>query len=154
MITVLKKEIKIFPEDEKTNIVLPFTVENSAKFIKITYSYSPKILEDDEKAKAIAEECLSRDAGEFKEKYPPLAVYLPLKNLVTVSLDSPDGYRGAAHRHNPEQKHILSEKSASPGFFKGKITAGEWKITLNVHAVVTEECICKLKIETGSDAYE
>lgn len=154
MKTVMEREVTILPENNKTNIILPFTVSEAAKLMKITYSYSPKILEDSERAKLLIEECLEKDAGEFKKDYPDWEEFLPLKNLITLSLDSPEGYRGAAHRHDHEQTHILSEKDASAGFLKGEITAGEWRLTLSVHTVVTEECLCKIKIETGSGAYE
>lgn len=150
MKTVLEREVKILPEDNKTNIVLPFITEE-AEAMKITYSYSPKISEDEERAKMLIEDCLASDAGEHRGEYPEWEEYLPLKNLITLSLDSPEGYRGAAHRHDSEQIHILSKNAASPGFTKGKITAGEWKLTLNVHAIVTEECVCRIKIEAGSD---
>lgn len=153
MKTVLEREVKILPENNKTNIVLPFETE-TAEMMKITYSYSPKNLEDGERARALIEECLKNDTGEYRSEYPDWTAYLPLKNLITLSLDAPGGYRGAAHRHDSEQVHILSEKSASAGFFKGKIIGGEWKITLSVHAIVTEECVCKLKIETGDGLYE
>lgn len=150
MKTVLEREVKILPEDNKTNIVLPF-ITDAAETMKITYSYSPKILEDGERARVLIEECLANDTGEYRSEYPKYTEYLPLKNLITLSLDSPEGYRGAAHRHDPEQLHVLSKNQASAGFLKGKITAGEWRLTLNVHAIVTEECVCKIKIEAGSD---
>lgn len=135
--TVFEKEIRLTKENQKTNITLPFTLDSSAEKLVITYSYSPKILADREESIRLIEEWTNTDT----EKY------LPLKNLVTLSLDSPDGYRGAAHRHAENQTHIISESFSSNGFLKTKIKKGEWKISLNVHAVVTEYCDCKLKIE-------
>ena len=61
--------------------------------------------------------------------------YLPIKNLVTVSLDSSREYLGAAHRQSNKQEHIISPAFSSAGFFKTDIAKGEWKITLNVHSV-------------------
>ena len=80
--------------------------------------------------------------------------FMPLLNLVTLSLDDSRSYRGAAHRQAAFQEHIISEKSASPGFIKGKIEKGQWQIVLNVHALVTEKCVCEIKIEAGGEAYE
>lgn len=151
MKTVLEKEVKVLPKDNKTNIILPFDVDSAAEKLIITYSYSPKILENGERAYHLIEECLSRDTGEYRKEYPEWTAFLPLNNLITLSLDAPDGCRGAAHRHDPVQKHIISRDFASVGFLKGDISAGRWRIMLNVHAVVTEECVCKLKIETGDD---
>lgn len=134
---ILEKEVRLTPENQKTNITFPFTLDCSAEKLLITYSYSPKILDDREKSIRLIERWTKDDT----EKY------LPLKNLVTLSLDSPDGFRGSAHRHAPEQKHIISESFSSNGFLKTKIKKGDWRISLNVHAVVTEYCDCKLKIE-------
>lgn len=134
---IFKKEIRLTPENQKTNITFPFTLDCPAERMKITYSYAPKILADREKSIHFIEEWTKTDARK----------YLPLKNLVTLSLDSPDGFRGSAHRHAPEQTHIISESFSSNGFLKTEIKKGEWRISLNVHAVVTEYCDCKLKVE-------
>lgn len=85
MKTVLEREVKILPENNKTNIVLPFETE-TAEMMKITYSYSPKNLEDGERARALIEECLKNDTGEYRSEYPDWTAYLPLKNLITLSL--------------------------------------------------------------------
>lgn len=144
-----EKEIILTPENEKTNIKLPFTVEEDSDRLIITYSYSPKELSDGARAKALIEENLLRDTHGDRELYPDYKEYLPLKNLVTLSLDSPEKYMGAAHRQDREQRHIISEDFSSVGFLKGKIVKGQWTLYLNVHAVVTENCLCKIKIEAG-----
>ena len=65
--------------------------------------------------------------------------YLPVKNLITLSLDENGKYRGAAHRQDDVQHHEISADFASNGFFKGKIEEGVWRIALNVHC-----CACKV----------
>ncbi|MDE5983942.1 MAG: hypothetical protein K2H13_01635 [Eubacterium sp.] len=109
-----------------------FDVPENVKVLKIKYHYSPKTLENREKAVAIIHNCF--------DKYDETLIgrpadYLPVKNLVTLSLDGCGIYRGAAHRQDDTQEHIISADFASPGFMKGKITAGEWDIVLNVHSV-------------------
>ncbi len=146
MKTLLETRVHLTPAMEKTNISLPFCVPENAKQLRITYSYAPKELSGAAGAK-LSEDCLLRDAGAFRGEYPAADRFLPLKNLVTLSLDDPRGYRGAAHRQAPRQVHKLSASEASPGFYKGAISAGEWKLTLNVHALVTEFCDCAIKIE-------
>lgn len=42
--------------------------------------------------------------------------YLPIKNLVTVSLDSSREYLGAAHRQSNKQEHIISPDFRLPDF--------------------------------------
>lgn len=146
MKTLLDMRVHITPDMEKTNIPLPFCVPQSAEKLCITYSYAPKELSG-AAGEAIAEACLLRDTGEFREEYPAAEAFLPLKNLITLSLDDPYGYRGAAHRQAPQQVHILTESEASPGFYAGAVSAGDWKLTLNVHALVTEFCDCEIKVE-------
>lgn len=146
MKTVLKTTLRVTPAQEKTNIVLPFVLEREAKQLKINYSYAPKLSDGEAAAKA-AERCLQRDAGAYRAQYPAAEVFLPLKNLITLSLDDPNGYRGAAHRQADSQVHIVTETTASPGFLTGKLPAGQWRLVLNVHALVTPFCDCRVKIE-------
>ena len=123
---------KITVDNDKTNLIHRFDVPSGVKVMTVKYSYSPKTLENREKAVSIVKDCF--------EKYDETLIgkpaeYLPVKNLVTISIDENGNYRGAAHRQANEQTHILSEEKASPGFIKGKINEGEWDIVLNVHSV-------------------
>lgn len=140
-------QIKLTPEDEKSTQFIPFTVPEGVSKLFITYAYSPKILEDKKKSYELIKENLIRDAGEDWQEYDDYEEFMPLKNLVTLYLRSPEGFRGAAHRQADSQHHEICESFASPGFLKGKITAGEWELCLNVHALVTDFCICHIEIE-------
>lgn len=150
---LLKEELQVFPEDEKTNIGFEFDVPENTASLKISFSYDPKILEDRDRAKMLIERNIKKDAGEYACEYAPWESYLPLKNLITVSLDDTETYRGCAHRQDKDQIHIIREDFASRGFDKGEIRAGRWKVVLNIHGVVTEVINCKLRVEAG-DFYE
>lgn len=123
---------RITPSNDKTNLIHRFDVPDGIGKLIINYSYSPKTLEDREKAIT-----LIRDS--FKQYGEPIlgrpADYLPVKNLITLSVDCNGRYIGAAHRQANEQQHVISESFASPGFTKSGIEAGEWDIMLNVHYV-------------------
>ncbi len=146
---LLEKELEVFPENEKTNISFPFEVPEGVNALKVTFSYSPKVLYDDERAKMLIENNIKKDAGEYADEYPSWEEFLPLKNLITLSVDDTSGYRGCAHRQAEYMEHIISEDFASPGFNKGKIQGGKWRAVLNIHGVVTEKTDCKLKVEAG-----
>lgn len=146
-ILLKETETQLRPEDEKSTRYIPFTVPDGVKKLCITYSYSPKILEDKEKSFELIKENLIRDAGETWTEYTDYEEFMPLKNLVTLSLFSPQGFRGAAHRQAVRQYHEICEAFASPGFLKGGVCEGEWTLCLNVHALVTDSCICSIKIE-------
>ena len=145
---ILKEtETYLHPDDEKSTRYIPFNVPEGATKLCITYSYAPKILEDKEKSIELIKENLIRDAGDEWTDYTDYEEFMPLKNLVTLALLSPEGYRGAAHRQADSQYHEISEEAASVGFLRGMIIAGEWKLCLNVHALVTDNCTCNIKIE-------
>ncbi len=146
---LLEKELEVFPENEKTNISFPFEVPRGVNALKLTFSYSPKVLYDNERARALIENNIKKDAGGYADEYPSWQEFLPLKNLITLSVDDTEGYRGCAHRQAEYMEHIISEDFASPGFNKGKIQVGQWKAVLNIHGVVTEKIDCKLIAEAG-----
>ena len=150
---LIEKEFQVFYKDEKTNISFPFDINENVEGLKITFSYDPKILEDDERANMLIENNINKDAGEFAHEYSDWDEFKPLKNLITVSVDDPDTYRGCAHRQDKDQVHIIREDFSSRGFHKGKIQKGQWKVVLNLHGIVTESINCKLKVEAG-DYYE
>lgn len=64
---------------------------------------------------------LARYARAVVQKDP--YAYLPVYNLVTLSLDDPAGYRGAAHRRATEQCHRLTAESAAR-LFSGELRPG------------------------------
>ncbi len=149
MSKIILKETQtvLTPDDEKSTRIIPFIVPEDVNKLFITYSYSPKILEDEKKSIELIKENLIRDAGEEWIEYTDYEEFMPLKNLVTLYLRSPEGFRGAAHRQADSQYHEISGDFASVGFLKGEITAGEWQLCLNVHALVTEKCTCSIKLE-------
>lgn len=147
MKTVFEKEILVTEQQEKTNIAVPFSLPTAAKQLVVHFSYAPKKLEG-EAAEQKAEACLARDVPqEERVNYPDASAYTPLLNLITVSVDDPEGYRGCAHRQNPQQTHILSAGKSSPGFLSRTCPAGDWRVMLHVHALVTGSCTCKLAVD-------
>ncbi|THF86759.1 hypothetical protein E7T09_11770 [Deinococcus sp. KSM4-11] len=60
-----------------------------------------------------------------------------LKNLVTLSLTGPGGFRGAGHRHGNAQEVMVSARAATPGYRPGEIEAGTWTVGVHVHLALT-----------------
>lgn len=123
---------RITIDNDKSNLLHRFDVPDNIKSLKINYSYSPKTVENRELAVNLVRECFDKYDEQLIGKP---ADYLPINNLITLSLDDNGVYRGAAHRQANEQEHIISEDYASVGFIKGKINSGEWDIMLNVHYI-------------------
>ncbi|MDE5604544.1 MAG: hypothetical protein K2I73_03050 [Eubacterium sp.] len=133
---IFEKSGKILPEQDKTNISLPFTVPNGMEKLIIDYEYSPKILDDEDKATKLLEKSIEKYlGGEYKAEPKE---FMPVKNLITLSLDENGNYKGAAHRQADQQHHEISKDFASVGFEKGEITSGNWTLVLNVHCCACE----------------
>lgn len=129
---LLQKKSKLTVKDDKTNIVHNFKVPENINTLKINYSYSPKNFEDREKAVEVIRDC-------FK-KYDEHIVgrpsdYLPVKNLITLSVDCNGKYIGACHRQSNRQEIIISADYSTPGLVKCSVDEGEWDIVLNVHSI-------------------
>lgn len=141
--TIFEAKGRITPFNDKTNLIHRFDVPQGIKLLRIKYEYSPKILEDKEKAIGIIRSSFQK-YDEKPDGSPD--EYLPVKNLVTLSVDGPDGYIGAAHRQADKQEHIISPDFSSCGFIKTPVEAGEWDIVLNVHSVSCDVDYC-IKVE-------
>lgn len=152
MNTLLFTEGILFPSDSKKHIRYPFEVKHGDLPLHIEFFYSPKRETDMENAKKLIIESLQKYTLKNVDKINEIwESYLPLQNLLTLSLDDPQGFRGAGHRPPSCQEIILSEDQASDGFLMGKILKGKWLLTLSVHAVVTEECRFTIRIWEGDE---
>jgi hypothetical protein len=155
MDTLLFIEEIVTPSDSKKHIRYPFEVRNGGFPLHIEFSYSPKQETNMEKAKGLIigglKKYTLKSLDELEEIWQS---YLPLQNLLTLSLDAPEGFRGDGHRPPSHQKIILTETTATEGFFPGKISKGQWLLTLSLHAVVTEECHLTIRIWEGDEKNE
>ncbi|WP_189008837.1 hypothetical protein [Paenibacillus marchantiophytorum] len=139
--------------DTKTHQRYMFPVSEHCKILTFNLDYSPSFLEDEE----LSWEIIRQGQAKYEENIELLAEdswkkYVPLKNLITVSLDDPVEFRGACHRKKDSQRLFISAGEASPGLMPGHLIAGQWTITLSFHAIVTDRCEFKLEVwEEESD---
>lgn len=125
------------PSSSKTHITYTFQIEKEMDQLEILFTYSPKIMSDD----IYAKEIIQKAYNDYGYKAPEdLSHTLPLKNLITLSLDGPNRFMGAGHRHSNHQRINIGATNSTPGFETGKITQGMWSITISIHAVVTKSC--------------
>lgn len=151
MKTLLLAEGKVTPSCSKSHIAYCFHLDSEAEALHIDFSYDPKKLLDRDRAKEyIYEGIRSFSVGDVEKELEGWEAYCPLQNLITVSLDDADGFRGCAHRQAPEQHHFIGREKASHGFLPGRIGRGMWKVTLNLHAVLTDACQYRLHIWEGA----
>lgn len=137
---ILSQTGRILPADSKTNIVHKFTVPEGVNRLVISYSYSPKDIEDEETALKEITLGLKR----FNFEVVNVSSFLPIRNLVTLSFDENGEYRGACHRHPNQQTIIIAENNSTAGINNSPLKSGEWDVVVNVHYV---GCPVEYKIE-------
>ena len=152
MEVILDLAIHIYPKDEKTNICVPFSLKKNYSTLEIISSYEPKGCEDRERAKEMILRGLEKYS--FKEDpYRSWESYLPrVVSLITFSVDHKGQYLGCCHRQDNEQRHIISGDFSSPGFFRRAPEAGDWRVMLNVHALVSRDVCFRFKIAAHNEA--
>lgn len=150
---LLSTEGVLTPSCSKTHITFQFYVPTSYDRLSIHFAYSPKTLDDLELSKQLIEEGLRKyvQPEHYDQYQKNWQTNLPLKNLITVSVDDPEGFRGSGHRHDQEQTLILSKDEVSPGLVRGPIGTGVWKVTLSAHCIVTDTCSYRLHVLGGAN---
>ena len=108
--------------DRKRHIPIYFEVEESAKQLCISFSYSPV----------------------------EIAAALPI-NEISLSLFGPNGARGARH-NNRNMDIRLSETFATPGYVAGKLEPGQWCLVIDAHRILPGSIVSyKISIETQNE---
>ncbi|WP_420595996.1 CehA/McbA family metallohydrolase [Deinococcus sp.] len=77
-----------------------------------------------------------------------------IANMINFSLFSPDGFRGAGHRHGSRHEALIGNDGATPGFVPGPLTPGDWEVVIHTHMVasmVGGEVVVET-LEAGPDA--
>ena len=134
--------------DVLRNIDIPFLVEEEFAALVIQMNYAPHRIEDPELCAEEIRTCIRRYFPE--EEVPAGNIdpddFDPLFNFVTRSLDCGERYVGCAHRHAPSLTVKISEGDASPGFDPVPVEKGLWRVMLHVHAVISSQVQCRLRI--------
>jgi hypothetical protein len=60
-----------------------------------------------------------------------------LRNMITLTLFDPNGFRGAGHRHGNTHEIMLAGATATPGYYPGPLPAGEWTVQLDTHMILS-----------------
>lgn len=146
---VLDINRRLNPENRESHLNFPFSVDKIAKALIINFSFYPDLMEDQEKAVQMVKDGFMKYYGEVDED--KINNYLPIKNLLTLSIDSPKKSLGTAHRHLKIQQHKITSEKASRGFIPSEIMAGQWNITISVHSIATDYVDIKLSAEVLYD---
>jgi hypothetical protein len=58
-----------------------------------------------------------------------------IRNLLTLTVFDPSGWRGEGHRGGNRQEVTISQSQVTPGYLAGPVKAGPWKVVVNTHMV-------------------
>lgn len=59
-----------------------------------------------------------------------------IRNMLTLTLLDPNGFRGAGHRQGDNHEVTLTPSSATPGYYSGPLPAGEWMVQIDSHMIM------------------
>lgn len=131
-----------------------FVVPEGAKRLVIDFSYSPKYETNTQRlypeavallTKAYGECPVSEEGVEFVHTMAQ-RVSQRASNLITLSLDAPDGFAGASHRQEDPIRVTLDAKEATLGYLPREIVPGTWAMWLHMHAVASPNVSCSLQV--------
>lgn len=150
MKVLLERVYKLSEKNSRTNLYIPVKLDLSYDRLLIDFEYNPKYI-DVEEAREIIEKSLQYYIPDYipEDKmgiYGNVENYLPLENLITLSLDHNGNYMGAHHCKESVQNIVISKTESTKGFSKQQISKGVWDIQMNLHCIVSKELNLKIKI--------
>ena len=71
-----------------------------------------------------------------------------VRNLLTISVNDPDVFRGSHHFFGENQEIEIGEETATEGFMPGPLKEGFWEFIINCHGVFSEEVTGEIVVES------
>lgn len=139
---LFEQTLMLTESDDQQHKKIRVFLNQDYEALQITFSYSPQDVPEQAAIRLIATALTKYDW----EQNLQVIDFLPLKNLITVSLAYEGEYLGCRHNKEIQQEIIISEKGSSWGFIPQKVSSGKWEIQLNLHCVqspVTAHLIVK-----------
>ncbi len=143
--------MKLFQQDFKVNqwahqshLVYRVYVPENVLFLQIQFNYGP-ILETNKESitKAVLREGL--DESLVQED-------TTVRNLLTLSINDPDHFRGAHHYFSEKQEIQIGTEKATEGFMAGRIQEGFWEFIISCHGLFSEEVIGRIEVAGVSES--
>lgn len=128
---------KVFSrEDEKKHFEFPFILEKNYKKLVVKFLYLPKEFHDKSKSIKMLIDCYAEVNEVLSVK--EAEKMLPLTNLLTISLDSPNKNIGNAHNPKNDVEFFITKEKASYGFSPTEVMKGEWKVVISTHCILSD----------------
>lgn len=136
------------PAHSASDVPFDFFCPTSVQELHISFTYAPG--EDDSVACIRqVEDAIARYYDRYPRELEPMTVqqYLPVKNLITLSLEKDGVYLGNGHRWDTAQEHVISADHASFGFSPPQAMHGQWCGMLHLHEIISPTCTGTLRVE-------
>ncbi|WP_428911800.1 CehA/McbA family metallohydrolase [Niallia sp. Krafla_26] len=137
-VELFKQAFKINQSAHQAHLVYRVYVPENVSEIVVHFQYGP-ILETEKETirKAVVREGLPESV---------IGEDTTVRNLLTVSINDPESFRGAHHNFNEDQTLIISDERATEGFIAGPIHEGYWEFIISCHGVFSEEVTGSLHV--------
>ncbi|MFB0565970.1 MAG: CehA/McbA family metallohydrolase [Candidatus Aminicenantaceae bacterium] len=155
------------PSENKTLTEFMVPIIKGTKEILIKGDYNPKTVNDIELAnkliyQAVHEYLLfdwkdSMVTGPnwdyYKKNYKKKAIKLfsPIRNLFNYTLIDPNGIVRARGNNNFFKTIQINKEKASIGCVSGTLPAGDWRLIVEAHAVISELVILSIKVDLNKE---
>ena len=148
-VCLLEQAYQWSSQDTSSDIVFSFQCPAEVEELVVSFTYSPGEEATREICLPAVQAAVTRYYGGYPQEIEPMTAeqFLPVKNLITLSLAREGIYLGNAHRWAPEQEHVISCRYASSGFCCPVSMAGAWTGMLHLHEVLSPVCKGHLRIE-------
>ena len=146
---LLEQQYVWTPKDTAHDVPFAFVCPPEIASIRISFSFSPGMEQQDAICMPQIEAALTRYYDCYPRDIQPMDAqqFLPIKNLITLSLEREGVYLGNAHRWAPEQEHIITTEQASRGFVPPVAMEGSWTGMLHLHEIISPRCVGQLRME-------
>ena len=137
------------PKDAQHDVPFAFTCPDGAQEVRLYFTFSPGRETSEAICRPEVEKALTRYYDCYPHELQPMRAeqFLPVKNLITISLDKDGQYIGNAHRWDTDQTHTPTTETASRGFTPPDRLNGPWGGMLHLHEIISPVCRGTLRIE-------
>ena len=146
---LLEQNYRWTPQDAQHDVLFSFVCPEGTAEVRLYFTFSPGRETADEICRPQVEKALTRYYDCYPRELQPMQAdkFLPVKNLITISLDKDGQYIGNAHRWDTAQEHILTTETAPRGFTPPSRLEGAWGGMLHLHEIISPECCGTLRVE-------
>ncbi|MBG9979605.1 CehA/McbA family metallohydrolase [Facklamia sp. DSM 111018] len=135
---LFKQDFVLYQSSHQSHITYEFYLPAAVDQLEIRFTYDPLVESNyDHLIPCFEREGIARDKLQKGDAF---------RNLLTLSVNDPERFRGAHHYFNQEQEIRIGEQEASLGFVEGPLLAGNWQVVISCHGLFSPELKGSLEV--------